>query len=106
MVVDLVKAAQKSIGKEVKESICEHFHYTRQELFDLVKINKYTNFYEVIDHHGNGDGCEVCKPVVASIFSSIYNDTANKHVTTQDTNDRYLANINVTEPIQSCQGFW
>ena len=93
MVVDLVKAAQKSIGKEVKESICEHFHYTRQELFDIVKINKYTNFYEVVDHHGNGDGCEVCKPVIASIFSSIYNDTANKHVTTQDTNDRYLANI-------------
>lgn len=93
MVVDLVKAAQKSIGKEVKESICEHFHFTRQELFDVVKINKYTNFYEVIDHHGNGDGCEVCKPVVASIFSSIYNDTANKHVTTQDTNDRFLANI-------------
>jgi len=93
MVVDLVKAAQKSIGKEVKESICEHFHFTRQELFDIVKINKYTNFYEVVDHHGNGDGCEVCKPVVASIFSSIYNDTANKHVTTQDTNDRFLANI-------------
>jgi nitrite reductase (NADH) large subunit len=93
MVLDLVKAAQKSIGKEVKESICEHFHFTRQELFDIVKINKYTNFYEVIDHHGNGDGCEVCKPVVASIFSSIYNDTANKHVTTQDTNDRFLANI-------------
>ena len=93
MVVDLVKEAQKSIGKEVKESLCEHFHYTRQELFDIVKINKYTNFYEVVDHHGNGDGCEVCKPVVASIFSSIYNDTANKHVTTQDTNDRFLANI-------------
>jgi len=93
MVVDIVKATQKSLGKEIKESICEHFNYTRQELFDIVKINKYTNFYEVIDHHGNGDGCEVCKPVVASIFSSIYNDTANKHVTTQDTNDRFLANI-------------
>ena len=93
MVVDIVKATQKSIGKEVKDTICEHFHYNRQELFDIVKINKYTNFYAVIDHHGNGDGCEVCKPVVASIFSSIYNDTANKHVTTQDTNDRFLANI-------------
>ena len=93
MVVDIVKATQKSLGKEVKDTICEHFHYTRQELFDIVKINKFTNFYEVIDHHGNGDGCEVCKPIVASIFSSIYNDTANKHVTTQDTNDRFLANI-------------
>ncbi|MFI0491608.1 nitrite reductase large subunit NirB [Flavobacterium sp.] len=93
MVVDLVKATQKSIGKEVKDVICEHFQYNRQELYDLVKINKYNNFYEVIDHHGSGDGCEVCKPVIASIFSSIYNDTANKHVTTQDTNDRFLANI-------------
>jgi nitrite reductase (NADH) large subunit len=93
MVVDLVKATQKAIGKEIKDTICEHFHYNRQELFDIVKINKYTNFYDVIDHHGSGDGCEVCKPVVASIFSSIYNDTANKHVTTQDTNDRFLANI-------------
>ncbi|MCC9066073.1 nitrite reductase large subunit NirB [Flavobacterium piscisymbiosum] len=93
MVSDLVKAIQKSLGKEVKDVICEHFSYTRQELYDLVKINKYENFYEVIDHHGKGDGCEVCKPVVASIFSSIYNDTANKHVTTQDTNDRFLANI-------------
>jgi len=93
MVVDLVKEAQKSIGKEVKESLCEHFLYTRQELFDIVKINKYTNFYEVVDHHGKGDGCEICKPIIASIFSSIYNDTANKHVTTQDTNDRFLGNI-------------
>jgi nitrite reductase (NADH) large subunit len=93
MVVDLVKATQKSIGKEVKDVICEHLKYNRQELFDLVKINKYTDFFEVIDHHGTGDGCEVCKPVIASIFSSIYNDTANKHITTQDTNDRFLANI-------------
>lgn len=93
MIVDLVKEAQKSIGKEVKESLCEHFQYTRQELFDIVKINKHTNFYEVVDHHGKGDGCEICKPIIASIFSSIYNDTANKHVTTQDTNDRFLGNI-------------
>lgn len=93
MVVDIVKATQKSLGKEVKDVICEHFAFNRQELYDIVKINKYTNYYDVIDHHGTGDGCEVCKPIVASIFSSIYNDTANKHITTQDTNDRYLANI-------------
>jgi len=93
MFFDLVKATQKSIGKEVKDVICEHFKYNRQELFDLVKINKYTNYFDVLDQHGSGDGCEVCKPVIASIFSSIYNDTANKHLTTQDTNDRFLANI-------------
>ncbi|WP_418262380.1 nitrite reductase large subunit NirB [Flavobacterium faecale] len=93
MVVDLVKEAQKSLGKEVKDVVCEHFAYSRQELFDIVKINKFTNHNEVLGTVGKGDGCEVCRPVLSSIFSSIYNDTANKHVTSQDTNDRFLANI-------------
>lgn len=93
MVVDLVKAAQKSSGKEVKDTVCEHFAYSRQELYDIVKINKFTNHNEVLGVIGKGDGCEVCRPVLSSIFSSIYNDTANKHVTSQDSNDRFLANI-------------
>ncbi|WP_310560005.1 nitrite reductase large subunit NirB [Flavobacterium sp.] len=93
MVVDLVKATQKSLGKEVKDVVCEHFGYSRQELYDIIKINKFTNHNEVLGTIGKGDGCEVCKPVLSSIFSSIYNDTANKHVTAQDSNDRFLANI-------------
>ncbi|MEN9908144.1 MAG: hypothetical protein RLZZ540_1293 [Bacteroidota bacterium] len=93
MVVDLVKEAQKSLGKEVKDVVCEHFAYSRQELYDIVKINKFTNHNEVLGTVGKGDGCEICKPILSSIFSSIYNDTANKHVPEQDSNDRYLANI-------------
>lgn len=93
MVVDLVKETQKSLGKEVKDVICEHFAYNRQELYDIVKINKFTNHDEVLGVVGKGDGCEVCKPILSSIFSSIYNDTANKHITAQDSNDRFLANI-------------
>lgn len=93
MVVDLVKEAQKSLGKEVKDVVCEHFAYSRQELYDIIKINKFTNHNEVLGTIGKGDGCEICKPVLSSIFSSIYNDTANKHVTAQDSNDRFLANI-------------
>lgn len=93
MVVDIVKATQKSLGKEVKDVICEHFAYNRQELFDIIKINKFTNHNEVLGVIGKGDGCEVCKPLLSSIFSSIYNDTANKHITAQDSNDRFLANI-------------
>jgi nitrite reductase (NADH) large subunit len=93
MVVDLVKEAQKSLGKEVKDVVCEHFAYSRQELYDIVKINKFTSHNEVLGTVGKGDGCEICKPVLSSIFSSIYNDTANKHVPEQDSNDRFLANI-------------
>jgi len=35
----------------------------------------------------------MCKPVLASIFASIYMETANRQAPIQDSNDRFLANI-------------
>lgn len=93
MVSDLVKESLKTLGKTVKERICEHFDYSRQELFDIVKLKSIQDFDELLDTVGTGHGCEVCKPAVAAIFASIYNETANKQNTIQDTNDRFLANI-------------
>ncbi|GAB1308969.1 NADPH-nitrite reductase large subunit [Urechidicola sp. KH5] len=93
MVTDLVNESLKSLGKEVKTSICEHFDYSRQELLDIIKIKKYQTFDEVIDNHGKGHGCEVCKPLIASLFASIYNHTANVETSIQDSNDKFLANI-------------
>jgi nitrite reductase (NADH) large subunit len=87
------KETLKSLGKEVKETICEHFEYSRQELFDLVKLNNTTGYDEALDTFGKGHGCEICKPVMASIFASIFMETANKQVAIQDSNDRFLANI-------------
>ena len=93
MVVDLVNETLKSLGKEVKETICEHFEYTRQELFGIIKIKRLKTFDEAIDVCGKGDGCEICKPLVASVFASLYNDTANEEEVIQDSNDKFLANI-------------
>ena len=93
MVVDLVNETLKSLGKEVKNTICEHFNYNRQELYDLVKINKIADYDEALNLFGNGHGCEVCKPVFASIFATITMETANRQPGIQDTNDRFLANI-------------
>ncbi|SHJ06103.1 nitrite reductase large subunit NirB [Aquimarina spongiae] len=93
MVKDLVDATLKSLGKEVKDTICEHFEYNRQELYDIIKLKGYRKYDEVLDHIGKGDGCETCKPVIASIMASIYADTANEEAPIQDSNDRFLANI-------------
>ena len=93
MVVDLVNETLKSMGKEVKEVICEHFQYTRQELYGIIQVKNITSYDEALNTIGNGDGCEVCKPALASIFATIYNDTANKEAVIQDSNDRFLANI-------------
>lgn len=93
MVVDLVNESLKAMGQSVKEVICEHFQLSRQDLFHIIKIKKLHSFEEVIGSCGKGEGCETCKPLVASIFASLYNDTANEEYVIQDTNDRFLANI-------------
>lgn len=93
MVTDLVNETLKSLGKEVKETICEHFDFSRQELYDLIKINKVPDYQEALNLFGEGHGCEVCKPLVASIFATITMETANRQPAIQDTNDRFLANI-------------
>ncbi|OEK08137.1 nitrite reductase large subunit [Flavivirga aquatica] len=93
MVVDLVNETLKSLGKEVKETICEHFSFSRQELYDLIKINKVADYEETLNLFGDGHGCEICKPLVASIFATITMETPNRQPVIQDTNDRFLANI-------------
>lgn len=93
MVVDLVNETLKSLGKEVKETICEHFNFSRQELYDLIKINKVPDYQEALNLFGEGHGCETCKPLLASIFATITMETANRQPAIQDTNDRFLANI-------------
>lgn len=93
MLNDLLTATLQSAGKEVAKVICEHFPYSRQELFDLIKTQKINSFDEILEKHGKGDGCETCKPAIASILASIWNDMILKEATIQDTNDRFLANI-------------
>lgn len=93
MLNDLITETLKKQGKVVRRVLCEHFDHTRQELYDLVRINGDQTYHEVLQHYGKGYGCEVCKPAVASILASVHNDLVAKQATIQDTNDRYLANI-------------
>jgi nitrite reductase (NADH) large subunit len=93
LVTDLFKAAVKASGKKVNNALCEHFSCTRQELFEIVKIKRIKSFDEVIGSHGRGQGCEICKPAVASILASLWNDLVVEQSTIQDTNDRFLANL-------------
>ena len=93
LVKDLIAGTMKSAGIYVRNTVCEHFDRSRQELFDLVRIHQVKTYEETLSRWGKGDGCEVCKPVVASILASLWNETIAKHSVIQDSNDRYLANI-------------
>jgi nitrite reductase (NADH) large subunit len=82
-------------GFEINTDICEHFAYTRQDLFTLIRVEEIRTFDALLAKHGIGRGCEICKPAVGSILASNWNDFILKteHTALQDTNDAFLANI-------------
>ncbi len=82
-------------GVSVDHSICEHFPFTRQEIFHICQVEEIKTFEELLDKHGSGRGCDICKPAAASILASLWNDYVleKDHVGLQDTNDTFLANM-------------
>ena len=95
MVRQILDGELRKRGVEVKNHLCEHFPYSRQELFHLIRVGSLKTFDAVITKHGQGRGCDICKPAVASIFASCWNEMILKprHAPLQDTNDYYLANL-------------
>jgi nitrite reductase (NADH) large subunit len=91
----ILDAEMKKRGFRVNNHLCEHFAFSRQELFHLVRIEKIKSFDELLKAHGRGKGCDICKPAAASIFASCWNEMIlkPKHAPLQDTNDRFLANL-------------
>lgn len=93
LVKDLLNHTMEEMGKSVSKSLCDHFDYSRQELYDIIKVKNITTYDDLLEEYGEGDGCEVCKPAVASLLASAWNDLVINQDTIQDTNDRFLANI-------------
>ncbi|MEV6009580.1 nitrite reductase large subunit NirB [Streptomyces sp. NPDC051976] len=101
----LVDAELEANGVAVDKGLCGCFAHTRAELYEIVLAVRVTSFRELLDGHGReeargGDGCEVCKPAIASILASLAPEIgASVHVldgeqaALQDTNDHFLANM-------------
>ncbi|WP_022949675.1 nitrite reductase large subunit NirB [Methylohalobius crimeensis] len=95
MLKSLVDSELEKRGLEVNKDLCEHFPYSRQELYHLIRVEEIRTFDELLEKYGKGLGCDICKPAVASILASYWNDyiLSDKHFKLQDTNDYRLANM-------------
>ncbi|SEG81526.1 nitrite reductase (NADH) large subunit [Thermomonospora echinospora] len=95
LVKKLLDAELVAAGIEVSKAICEHFEHSRAELFDIVRVRRITTFTQLINEHGRGRGCDICKPAVASILASLGNGHIldGEQAALQDTNDHFLANL-------------
>jgi len=95
----ILKEEIEKLGGSLSNSLCEHIHYSRKEIMALIRtdpdITSVDSFEKVLTKHGHGDGCEVCKPTVASILASLVNDVIfdDGRDALQDINDRSLANM-------------
>lgn len=98
LATSIFNAEMKKAGHVIMNHVCPHFKKSRQDLFMIVKFKKLTTFQDIMREAGENPtsiGCEICKPAVASILSSLHNEfvMAPTHHQNQDTNDKYLANI-------------
>ena len=98
LVQSIFNAEMKAMGTEVLNHLCPHFAYSRADLFNIIFVKKLKTFADVMKECGKEPesvGCEACKPALASILASLY----NQHIVDkplhglQDTNDKFLANI-------------
>jgi nitrite reductase (NADH) large subunit len=91
----LLKQLLTESGVQQPTAVCEHFAYSRQELFDIIRVRGIRSFNTLVAEHGTGRGCDICKPMVASILASTGNGYIldGEQAALQDTNDHFLANI-------------
>ncbi len=95
LVTQLLKKELTRKGVTVSNHLCEHFPFSRQQLFHLVRVGELRSFEAVLAKHGRGRGCDICKPALGSILASCWNEfvlTRDK-APLQDTNDYFLANM-------------
>ncbi|HEV8557993.1 MAG TPA: nitrite reductase large subunit NirB [Actinophytocola sp.] len=93
--VPMLKQLLSAAGVAQSKALCEHFGQSRAELFEIVSSTGIRTFTELISRHGNGSGCDLCKPAVASILASLGTGHVldGEQASLQDTNDHFLANL-------------
>ncbi len=95
LVTNVLNSELEKRGVEVNTDICEHFKYTRQDLYHICQIEEIKDFETLIATHGTGHGCGVCKQAMGSVLASLWNVYALEEdkIPLQDTNDNYLGNM-------------
>ncbi|TDP89961.1 nitrite reductase large subunit NirB [Labedaea rhizosphaerae] len=93
--VPMLRQLLGACGVAQSTALCEHFPQSRASLFEIVRVTGIRTFSELITAHGTGRGCDICKPAVASILASLGTGHVldGERAGLQDTNDRFLANI-------------
>ncbi|MGW5400999.1 nitrite reductase large subunit NirB [Streptomyces sp. NPDC003952] len=96
----VLDAELAAAGIEKPRGLCEHFTLTRAEIYEKIRTEHIRGFSELLESYGEGgEGCAVCKPVVANVLGTLAPDLGIGHILAgeqaalQDSNDLFLANL-------------
>lgn len=96
----VLDAELAAAGIEKTRGVCEHFTLTRAEIYEKIRTERIRSFSELLESYGEGgEGCAVCKPVVANVLGTLAPDLGIGHILAgeqaalQDSNDLFLANL-------------
>ncbi|MFE4635962.1 nitrite reductase large subunit NirB [Streptomyces sp. NPDC056773] len=96
----VLDAELAAAGIEKPRGLCEHFTLTRAEIYEKIRTERIRSFSELLESYGEGgEGCAVCKPVVANVLGTLAPDLGIGHILAgeqaalQDSNDLFLANL-------------
>ena len=95
LVKRIVVGELEKAGATVSNAMCEHFPLSRAQLFDAIRVAGLTTFSAIVGRFGTGRGCDICKPAIASILSTLVHNHVldGENATLQDTNDHVMANL-------------
>jgi nitrite reductase (NAD(P)H) len=73
-VTSIFNAEMRKAGHKINNNLCPHFAISRADLFAVVRVKKLRDFTEIMRDSGvdkDSLGCEICKPAIGSILSSL-----------------------------------
>ena len=75
-----------------------------RKLFHQIRVGELKSFEQVLSKHGQGRGCDVCKPMIGSIMASLWNDhiLEKPHQPCRTPTMRSSVTCKKTAPIPSC----
>ena len=72
---DLLRAVAPGFEEEQKQVICGCLPFAEDRLRAILRSQRLKSVQAVLEIYGNGVGCEVCKPTIASILASVFNES-------------------------------
>ncbi len=80
-------------GIEVNNNLCEHFAYSRQELFHLIRVEGIKTFDELLENTVRATAVKSVSRPSVPCWPPAGMSTSSQHTPLQDSNDNFLANI-------------